>query len=200
MGELRHENNQSLQIVTDRADATVGRVAVVAMLGAVLKTGEIVRQRKIAGEWSEAALVDLTDTRSVVSVCLPVVDLQDSADEADCSAGELGKYAVLPRVAVDSSVDDNTKAAATNRLHYVTGDAAVASYGKGKKIIAQVRYDAIRDALHSVCACAAEQGAGLHMPRIGSGLAGGEWSRIEDIILSAIALHDIDVYVYDYNG
>jgi hypothetical protein len=35
----------------------------------------------------------------------------------------------------------------------------------------------------------------LHMPRIGCGLARGEWGRVYDLI--ADALWDIDVYVYD---
>jgi hypothetical protein len=35
------------------------------------------------------------------------------------------------------------------------------------------------------------------MPRIGCGLAGGDWSTVEKIINDS--LPDIDVYVYDLN-
>jgi hypothetical protein len=33
------------------------------------------------------------------------------------------------------------------------------------------------------------------MPRIGCGLAGGEWSQVQDIINEVCS---VDVYVYDY--
>src|SRR5690606_27900392 len=35
----------------------------------------------------------------------------------------------------------------------------------------------------------------IHMPRIGCGLAGGEWNRIEPLIEKH--LHEFEVYVYD---
>ncbi|WP_285749234.1 hypothetical protein [Lentzea sp. NBRC 105346] len=37
------------------------------------------------------------------------------------------------------------------------------------------------------------------MPRIGCGLAGGEWDRIEPLITSELVDHDIPVTVYDTN-
>lgn len=38
----------------------------------------------------------------------------------------------------------------------------------------------------------------IHMPRIGCGLAGGEWSRVEEIIRETlITTHNVEVYVYD---
>lgn len=37
----------------------------------------------------------------------------------------------------------------------------------------------------------------IHMPRMGCGLAGGEWSKIEMVIRRTI--NDLDVYVYDFD-
>jgi O-acetyl-ADP-ribose deacetylase (regulator of RNase III) len=58
-----------------------------------------------------------------------------------------------------------------------------------------VRYDAIEEGLRRVAAFAAEHAASVHMPRIGAGLAGGDWHEIEAIITRA--LPDTSVTVYD---
>merc|ERR1712157_599162 len=63
-----------------------------------------------------------------------------------------------------------------------------------------VRYEAIECGLAAVCAHAATDGASVHMPRIGSGLAGGEWEKIEVIIQGMSKKHDVDIYVYEYTG
>src|SRR3954453_10846080 len=42
-----------------------------------------------------------------------------------------------------------------------------------------IRYDALRRCLEKVAAEAARRSASVHMPRIGCGLAGGEWERVE---------------------
>ena len=39
----------------------------------------------------------------------------------------------------------------------------------------------------------------LHMPLIGAGLAGGEWDRIEGIILETLKDKDINLYLWIYN-
>jgi O-acetyl-ADP-ribose deacetylase (regulator of RNase III) len=39
--------------------------------------------------------------------------------------------------------------------------------------------------------------ATVHMPRIGCGLAGGDWTVVESIIDRTLTLQDIDVTVYD---
>jgi len=38
------------------------------------------------------------------------------------------------------------------------------------------------------------------MPRIGAGLAGGDWDTIEAIITEELCAHDIPVTVYDLPG
>jgi O-acetyl-ADP-ribose deacetylase (regulator of RNase III) len=60
-----------------------------------------------------------------------------------------------------------------------------------------VRYEAIEAGLEAVAAKAAELGASVHMPRIGCGLAGGRWERIEPILTKTLSERDIAVTVYD---
>lgn len=62
-----------------------------------------------------------------------------------------------------------------------------------------VRYEAIDTALGAVAARAGELGASVHMPRIGCGLAGGRWSRIEPLIERRLISADLSVTVYDHD-
>lgn len=60
-----------------------------------------------------------------------------------------------------------------------------------------VRYDALGAALLRVGERAAADGASVHMPRIGTGLAGGTWDLVEPLLLAMLAAHPtVDVYVY----
>lgn len=61
-----------------------------------------------------------------------------------------------------------------------------------------IRYDAIQQGLQKVAAKAKELNASLHMPRIGCGLAGGKWERIEPILKNTLIENDINVTVYDF--
>jgi O-acetyl-ADP-ribose deacetylase (regulator of RNase III) len=61
-----------------------------------------------------------------------------------------------------------------------------------------VRYDAIDTALGKVAGKALELGASVHMPRIGCGLAGGKWSRVEPLITERLVRQGIRVTVYDH--
>ena len=45
---------------------------------------------------------------------------------------------------------------------------------------------------------AKELGASVHMPRIGTGLAGGKWELIEPLILEKLIAAGVKVYVYDF--
>lgn len=60
-----------------------------------------------------------------------------------------------------------------------------------------VRYAAIGTALAAVGGHALELGASVHMPRIGCGLAGGSWDRIEPMVKEHLADRGIAVTVYD---
>ncbi|MGW7380853.1 macro domain-containing protein [Streptomyces sp. NPDC054794] len=61
-----------------------------------------------------------------------------------------------------------------------------------------VRYEAIDTALTRLADEVIELGASVHMPRIGCGLAGGKWSRIEPLITERLVRRGIAVTVYDH--
>ncbi|MFI2374701.1 macro domain-containing protein [Streptomyces sp. NPDC018964] len=61
-----------------------------------------------------------------------------------------------------------------------------------------VRYEAIDTALGRLADRATELDASVHMPRIGCGLAGGTWSRIEPLITQRLVRRGIPVTVYDH--
>ncbi|MFC9644718.1 macro domain-containing protein [Streptomyces mirabilis] len=61
-----------------------------------------------------------------------------------------------------------------------------------------VRYEAIGTGLADVAIKAAELDASVHMPRIGCGLAGGDWSRVEPLILRRLVERGVAVTVYDH--
>jgi O-acetyl-ADP-ribose deacetylase (regulator of RNase III) len=60
-----------------------------------------------------------------------------------------------------------------------------------------IRYDAVQSCLAKVAEKARELQASVHMPRIGCGLAGGKWERIEPIIAGQLCEQGIAVTVYD---
>jgi len=60
-----------------------------------------------------------------------------------------------------------------------------------------VRYDAIRTGLARVHHFAWQHQASVHMPRIGAGLAGGDWSVLEGIIRGELTEQGVPVSVYD---
>src|SRR5262245_54961009 len=62
-----------------------------------------------------------------------------------------------------------------------------------------VRYEAIAAGLQRVAEKAIELGASVHMPRIGCGLAGGEWAKVEPLILEHLCSRGVSVTVYDFD-
>lgn len=72
----------------------------------------------------------------------------------------------------------------------------IAQHGTGPDTygIPPIRYAALVDALKKVNIIAEEINASLHMPRIGAGLAGGDWNAIEIIIEEIV---QVPVTVYD---
>jgi O-acetyl-ADP-ribose deacetylase (regulator of RNase III) len=61
-----------------------------------------------------------------------------------------------------------------------------------------IRYDAAERCLSALAGHALDLGATVHMPRIGCGLAGGSWDRIEPIIQRTLCARDVKVTVYDF--
>ncbi|MFI5981595.1 macro domain-containing protein [Streptomyces sp. NPDC051555] len=62
-----------------------------------------------------------------------------------------------------------------------------------------VRYDAVGRCLAALAEHAVVLGASVHMPRIGCGLAGGTWTRIEPLVTAALCARDVPVTVYDFD-
>ncbi len=75
------------------------------------------------------------------------------------------------------------------------GQRGVRTGGKG----VPVRYEAIDTALDRLAGHALELGASVHMPRIGCGLAGGRWSRVEPLVQERLVRRGIPVTVYDHD-
>lgn len=69
---------------------------------------------------------------------------------------------------------------------------------KDENGLSPIRYDAVAECLGYLAAYAQEISASVHMPRIGCGLAGGTWDRIEPIIINNITNNGILVTVYDF--
>jgi O-acetyl-ADP-ribose deacetylase (regulator of RNase III) len=61
-----------------------------------------------------------------------------------------------------------------------------------------IRYDAVLTGLEKVGQFAIENAASIHMPRIGCGLAGGTWDKIEPIIHTTLIRKNILTFVYDF--
>lgn len=59
-----------------------------------------------------------------------------------------------------------------------------------------IRYDALETCLSKLRIIALDSQASVHMPRIGCGLAGGKWEKVEPIIQKTLS--DINVFIYDY--
>lgn len=60
-----------------------------------------------------------------------------------------------------------------------------------------IRYEALRSALIQVRDYAQHHDCSIHAPRIGAGLAGGDWEKIESIIVDELCNYGISVTVYD---
>ena len=61
-----------------------------------------------------------------------------------------------------------------------------------------IRYSAIQAGMREVYRFAEKLGASVHMPRIGCGLAGGRWDKIEPILDHELTANGVDTTVYDF--
>ncbi len=69
---------------------------------------------------------------------------------------------------------------------------------RSKSALPPIRYEAIEKGLRKVADFAIQNKASVHMPRIGCGLAGGNWQEIEPIINRTLISKDVAVTVYDF--
>jgi O-acetyl-ADP-ribose deacetylase (regulator of RNase III) len=69
--------------------------------------------------------------------------------------------------------------------------------GRTQENLPPVRYGAIRRCLKQVAEIAKKEGASVVAPKFGSGLAGGKWEIIEQIIQETLCVNDINVTIYE---
>lgn len=73
----------------------------------------------------------------------------------------------------------------------------VAQKGYGPSDSPRIRYNALKGCLRKVATEALSNSATVHMPRIGSGQAGGSWNIISELIDEELCDKAVKVYIYD---
>lgn len=73
----------------------------------------------------------------------------------------------------------------------------VAQHGIGPSRAPRIRYGALESSLQKLADHAAAIQASVHMPRIGTGEAGGAWEIVSEIIEDTLCRKKVDVIVYD---
>lgn len=76
----------------------------------------------------------------------------------------------------------------------------VAQHGIGRSDGPPLRYKSLRQCLNQVADFAERKGVTVHAPRIGSGLAGGDWNVIAKMIEETLCDKGIDVTIYDLSN
>lgn len=83
----------------------------------------------------------------------------------------------------------------------VNKDLTIASLigqeGFGQSLFPRIRYSALQTCLEQVADRAESIGASIHMPKIGTGSAGGDWSTIEEMLDDVMVRKGLFVTVYD---
>ncbi len=76
----------------------------------------------------------------------------------------------------------------------------VAQHGYGPTPQMRLRYGALEHGLSELGRIAADLGASVHMPLIGTGYAGGDWGTVKELIYAEICGRGIEVTVYVVPG
>jgi len=76
----------------------------------------------------------------------------------------------------------------------------IAQHGYGKSSVPRIRYRHLRTCLEELFFIAQNNSASVHMPRIGTGFAGGDWNIISELIDQILVKRGIQVTVYDLPG
>jgi len=88
----------------------------------------------------------------------------------------------------------NTKTSIASDELYIVN--MIAQHGYGESVKPRIRYAALRDCLHQLNKITLSKGASVHMPRIGTGYAGGNWSYILELIDEILVRNGINVTIY----
>jgi len=73
----------------------------------------------------------------------------------------------------------------------------IAQHGYGPSRKPRIRYGVLQSCLDKLAEIASTQGASVHMPRIGSGQAGGNWGIIRELIDEALVRRGVEGTVYN---
>lgn len=73
----------------------------------------------------------------------------------------------------------------------------VGQHGFGPAERPRVRYAALQNCFMLVAQQAIEDSATVHMPKVGTGQAGGAWNRVEELVLDELVSKGVKVIVYD---
>ena len=85
----------------------------------------------------------------------------------------------------------------SNASQDLTIASLVGQEGFGPSLFPRIRYAALQTCLEQVAERAASTGASIHMPKIGTGSAGGDWSTIEEMLDDVMVRAGLFVTVYD---
>lgn len=79
----------------------------------------------------------------------------------------------------------------------ITIASLIGQHGFGPSSVARIRYSALQKCFNAVACEARRIGASIHMPKIGTGAAGGDWQTIEEIIDESIIRSGLSVTLYE---
>lgn len=79
----------------------------------------------------------------------------------------------------------------------ITVASLIAQEGYGPSLFPRIRYTALKHCLEVVTQRAKEIDASIHMPRIGTGSAGGDWGTVEEMLDDIMVRAGVFVTVYD---
>lgn len=74
----------------------------------------------------------------------------------------------------------------------------ICQHGYGASPKPRIRYSALKECLEKLATVAKEKGASIHMPKIGSGQAAGNWSIILEMIGETLTSQGLDVTIYEF--
>jgi O-acetyl-ADP-ribose deacetylase (regulator of RNase III) len=76
----------------------------------------------------------------------------------------------------------------------------IAQHGYGPSVKPRVRYSALKECLANLAMEVSKRHGSVHMPRIGTGYAMGNWGIIRELIDETLVRKGIEVTVYDLPG
>lgn len=79
----------------------------------------------------------------------------------------------------------------------ITIASLIAQEGFGPSLFPRIRYAALASCFKHVARRATDTAASIHMPKIGTGAAGGDWSTIEEMLDDVMVREGLSVTVYE---